>query len=280
MKTGEDGMQLTDEQIARYRRDGFLVFPELFSPREVAAMKGDLQRLEAEVRSDLVVRERGSGSAKTLYRVHEADGETASPPFQAAARSPRLLRPAQQLLDDPDLYIYHTKCNRKAAIDGSIWQWHQDYGTWRNDGTQKPDLTTALVMLDEATEANGCLYFIPGSHRLGLLDAELDDRTTSYKLWVIPKERLIGIMEDSPEPVAITGRPGTVAFFHCNLLHGSGHNMSRHDRWQVYFVYNRTANRPQDVPDARPDHVRSVNFAPLRIGSDMIPDARMPAVAR
>lgn len=270
-------MRLSDEQIARYHRDGFLVFPELFSPGEVEAMKRELQRLET-IDTDHVVRERGSGSAKTLYRVHEADGPTASPAFRAAGQSPRLLEPAQQLLDDPDLYIYHTKCNRKAAIDGSIWQWHQDYGTWMHDGTPEPTLTTAMVMLDEATEANGCLYFIPGSHRLGLLDAELDDRTTSYKLWVLPKDRLIGIMERSPEPVAITGRPGTVAFFHPTILHGSGHNMSRHDRWQIYYVYNRAANRPRDVADPRPDYVRSTNWTPLRVGSDDIL-AGQPALA-
>jgi ectoine hydroxylase len=271
-------MRLSDEQLAHYQRDGFLIFPELLSADEIAAMKSELQRLEG-VDTDLIVRERDSGSVKTLYRVHEADGATASPPFRAAGRSPRLLSPAQQLLNDEDLYLYHTKCNRKAAIDGSIWQWHQDYGTWKNDGTPEPELTTALIMMDEATEANGCLYFIPGSHRLGLLDAEMDDRTTSYKFYVIPKQQLIGIMERSPEPVAITGKPGTVVFFHCNILHGSGHNMSRHDRWQVYFVYNRVANHPLDVANPRPDYVRSTNWAPLRVESDDML-ARQPVLAK
>ena len=107
----------------------------------------------------------------------------------------------------------------------------------------------------------------------------MDDRTTSYKFYVIPKQQLIAIMERSPEPVAITGKPGTVVFFHCNILHGSGHNMSRHDRWQVYFVYNCVANHPLDVANPRPDYVRSTNWAPLRVESDDML-ARQPILAK
>jgi ectoine hydroxylase len=77
-------------------------------------------------------------------------------------------------------------------------------------------------------------------------------------------------MMRSPEPVPITGEPGTVVFFHPNLLHASGHNLSRHDRWAIYVVYNQVANRPVDVPNPRPDYVRSTNFAPLKLGADDI----------
>jgi ectoine hydroxylase-related dioxygenase (phytanoyl-CoA dioxygenase family) len=85
-------------------------------------------------------------------------------------------------------------------------------------------MTTALAMLHEVTELNGCLYFIPGSQRHGYIESEMHDRTTSYRLWVVPKADLLRIMADSPEPVSILGQPGTVVFFHCNILHASGHN--------------------------------------------------------
>ncbi len=271
-------MQLTASQLEQYRRDGFLIVAELFSPAEVAAMKAELTRIQ-QIDTDHLVRERNGGIAKTIYRVHEADGPTASKPFHAAARCPRLLQPAQQLLEDEQLYIYHTKCNLKTAIDGSVWQWHQDYGTWKQDGVPSPDLTTALVMLDEPTEIGGCLYFIPGSHKYGLIEPEFDDRTTSYKLWVVPKQKLLEIMEAGPEPVRIVGKPGTVVFFHPNILHGSGHNLSRHDRWQVYYVYNQVANKPGAVPNPRPDYVRSTNFKPLVMGSDAILDSAAPLAA-
>lgn len=271
-------MKLTPEQVARYDRDGFLIFEGLFTPEEVAAMKRELERIRT-IDTDHLVRERNGGIAKTIYRVHETDGPTASPLFRAGALSPRLLEPARQLLRDEALYIHHTKCNLKTAIDGSVWQWHQDYGAWKRDGIAKSDMTTALIMLDAPTELSGCLYFIPGSHRRGDLASEMDDRTTSYKLWVVPKQDLLAIMEESPEPVPLLGKPGTVVFFHCNILHASGHNLSRHDRWHIYYVYNTVANHATAVPNPRPDYVRSTNFAPLPLGTDDVLSALRPAAA-
>jgi ectoine hydroxylase len=261
-------MRLTPEQLAAYRRDGFVILPEHFSTAEVAAMKADLARIQG-IDTDHLVREKTGGVAKTIYRVHEADGPTRSPIFHAASRAPRLLEPARQLLEDEALYIHHTKCNLKTAIDGSVWQWHQDYGSWQRDGIPTPHLTTALVMLDEPTEINGCLYFIPGSHREGSLEAEFND-ATGYRFYVVPKGRLLELMRRSPDPVPIIGKPGTVVFFDCNIVHASGHNLSRHDRWQVYVVYNQVANKPEAVPNPRPDYVRSVNYTPLQTGSDDI----------
>lgn len=271
-------MQLTHDQLAAYRRDGFLVLPGLFSAAEVSAMKADLRRIQG-IDTDHLVREKSGGVAKTIYRVHEADGPTSSAVFHGAARAPRLLAPARQLLSDDALYIHHTKCNLKTAIDGSVWQWHQDYGSWQRDGIAEPRLTTALIMLDEPTPMNGCLYFIPGSHRRASLESEFND-ATGYKFYVVPKQRMLDLMKDSPEPQAIVGKPGTVVFFDCNIVHASGHNLSRHDRWQVYLVYNLVANKPGDVANPRPDYVRSVNFKPLALGEDDIlsRDARSAAV--
>ncbi len=272
-------MLLSPAELARYERDGYLVLPGLLWPPEVAAMKAELARIQG-IDTDHLVREKHGGIAKTIYRVHEADGPTASVPFHRASRAPRLLGPARQLLADDALYLHHSKCNLKTAIDGSVWAWHQDYGTWRRDGVPAPHLTTALLMLDEPSEIGGCLYFIPGSHKLGELAPEFDE-STGYRFWVVPKPTLLEVMAHAPPPQPITGVPGTVVFFHPNILHASGHNLSRHDRWQVYLVYNQVANRPHDVPSPRPDYVRSVNFAPLTLGSDALLDAEAPApVAR
>ena len=69
-------------------------------------------------------------------------------------------------------------------------------------------------------------------------------------------------------PVAVAGKAGDAALFHCNLFHASGHNLSPQNRWQAYFCYNTVANRPADVDDPRPDHVRSRNWTPLELIDD------------
>ncbi len=259
-------MKLTSGQIAQYDRDGFLHFPEFFSTAEVEAMRREVQRV-SEIDTEMVVREGTSRVPKIMFRMHETGGATASPVFNAAVRLPRTLGVAQQLLRDDALYLHHTKVNIKAAIEGSIWPWHQDYGSWFNDGIERPTMLTMMVGLDASKEMNGCLYFIPGTHVIGRVDPYFDT-STAYKVWSLTPTDMKRIIAEYGEPVAITGKPGSLTVFDCNLVHASGHNLSAQDRWQAYFCYNTVANRPRDVEKPRPDYVRSRNWTPLEIGTD------------
>jgi ectoine hydroxylase len=259
-------MRLTANQIARYDRDGFLHFPEFFSADEVAVLRREVDRV-SKIQSEMVVREGAEQRPKAMFRMHESDGDTASPAFQAAVRVPRTLGLAQQLARDEVLYLHHTKVNIKAAIEGSIWPWHQDFGSWRLDGIERPDVITVMIGLDTAKEMGGCLYFLPGSHRNGRLDPYLDG-STAYKVWSVTPKDVKEMIAEHGEPVAITGKAGSMTVFHCNLLHASGHNLSANDRWQAYFCYNPVANRPKDVEKPRPDWVRSRNWKPLETVAD------------
>ena len=257
-------MELTPAQLAQYERDGFLIFPDLFGPAEIAVLRQEVARL-AKLDTEEVFREH-TGGVKSIFRVHEEDGATRSPPFRALVRTPRVLRPVQQVLRG-DAYVYHTKINAKPAIEGTIWMWHQDYNAWSKDGCPTPNMATFNVMLDDTSELSGGLYIIPGSHRLGLLES-VYDTSTGYKLWVIPKEKMIEVLRNSPSPVAVTGRAGTGVLFHCNVLHASGHNLSGEDRWHVYVSCNAVANKPVLGPNPRPDWVVSRNWHPLPIEDD------------
>ncbi len=261
-------MELTERQVEQFQRDGFLIFPALFSPEEVERLREEAERV-AGLDAECVFREGSSGLPKTMFRLHAQDGPTASPAYHAAAHAPRILRPARQALGTDEVYIHHCKVNMKAAIEGSAWPWHQDFGTWHLDGIEEPSMATFLVMLDEATEMNGCLYFLPGSHRDGRVDPYLDN-STAYSLWASKPETMKAAMNALPEPVAVTGPPGTAALFHCNLLHASGHNLSATDRWHTYFCFNACANRPRDVENPRPDYVRSTDWRPMVEGADAI----------
>jgi ectoine hydroxylase len=229
-------------------------------------MRREVARV-SRIDCEMVVREGSERNPKAMFRMHEKDGPTASPVLYAAVRLPRTLGLAQQLLRDEELYLHHTKVNIKAAIEGSVWPWHQDYGSWANDGIQRPDLLTIMVGLDPATEMNGCLYFLPGSHVHGRLDPYFDT-STAYKVWSVTPADMKRMIAEHGEPVAITGKAGSLTVFHCNLMHASGHNLSANDRWQAYFCYNTCANRPRDVEKPRPDWVRSRNWTPLETVRD------------
>src|SRR5260370_31548892 len=140
-------MRLTVEQRARYERDGFLIFDALFARDEIEVLRREVARV-AKVETDVVVREGEARAPKSLFRLHESDGPTASPMFRAACRLPRTLGVAQQLLGDADLYLHHSKVNVKTAIEGSVWPWHQDYGSRRAGALPAPHMPTLMHPLD------------------------------------------------------------------------------------------------------------------------------------
>jgi ectoine hydroxylase len=263
MLAKEDAMKLSAEQVKAYECDGFLVLPNLLDSAEVALLKSELARA-SRVEDERIIREK-VGAPRIIYGLHEVDGPTGSAAYDALIRSSRVLEPARQLLDD-EVYAYHTKCNFKEAIDGAIWQWHQDYANWKAwDAAPRADgMLTAMVMLDKATEMSGCLYFVRGSHRLGLLQPDYDNATTSFGIWSVPKQKMIEMMDELGEPVPIVGEPGTVVLFHANMVHGSGHNMSPRARGQAYLVYNGMSNLLGQVDKPRPDYKANRRAVPLQ----------------
>ena len=166
-------MTLTKEQLRQFDEEGYLFFPNYFSPDETAILKAEIPGVFQQRREEYV-REKSGDVVRTAFAVH-----TYHPVFKALVHHPRFVEPAEQFLRDRT-YIHQFKINGKAAFDGDVWQWHQDYGTWANDD-QMPAARAmnVAIFLDEVNEFNGPLMFIPGSHRQGVLDAAHDTSTTS-----------------------------------------------------------------------------------------------------
>ncbi|TMH39020.1 MAG: phytanoyl-CoA dioxygenase, partial [Betaproteobacteria bacterium] len=89
-------MQLTEQQVAQFNRDGYLIFPGRFSKAEVAVLRAETARL-AHIQCETVIRER-TGGVRSIFRVHEEDGATRSAAFRALVRTPRVLEPTRQAL--------------------------------------------------------------------------------------------------------------------------------------------------------------------------------------
>lgn len=256
---------LTEAQLFQYRRDGYLVLADLFSAEEVSVLSAETARLSA-ISTPLIKRER-SGAARSIMASHEDGGDTASPAFRALSRCPRILGPVTRILETDELYIHHSKINVKRAFVGGIYSWHQDFGTWQRDGIRGDEILTVMVMLDDAAEISGALYFVPGSHRAGTISHVEDPEIGALNPWSVDRRGLAEVLQETP-PVPVLGRAGTTVIFHSNLVHGSGHNMSQRDRRQVYLVYNPQANRPRDIANPRPEFVCSRECRPVRAGRD------------
>ena len=247
-------MKLTDRQIAQFRDDGFLILPSLFSPDEVEVLKAELPRLFAERRPENF-REKRSDAVRTAMALHRR-----SDVYARLVRHPRLVEPARQILGD-DLYIQQVKVNAKAAFSGDVWQWHYDFATHHGeDGVPEPLALNLHVLLDEATEFNGPIVFIRGSHKRGAAPAVLDTETTSYPLWVVDNETVAGLAAEGGL-VAAKGPPGTVLIFGDTLVHGSSINMTPWPRTIFSLILNPVSNAL--TRRNRPEHQHHRDLSPV-----------------
>lgn len=247
-------MRLADEQVRRFHEEGYLFLPRVFSPDEVAVLLREVPGILAQRRPENV-REKTGDVVRTAFAVH-----TYNEAFRRLSRHPRIIRPAEQLLGGP-VYIHQFKINVKAAFDGDVWQWHQDYGTWaRDDLMPEPRALNVAVFLEEVTEFNGPLYFIPGSHRRGSLEAGHDVETTSYPLWTLDHATVARLAGEGGL-VAPRGPAGCVLLFHCNLVHASPPNISPWGRAIVYLSACHVDNHIRQFK--RPPWIAHRDFTPV-----------------
>lgn len=264
-------MQLSDQQLRDLETDGFIILPDCFSQAEVEAIRGRLPRLFAEDNEANVI-ERHSGEVRTAMGLHLRDDL-----FADLVRHPRLIEPALQILNEP-VYVQQVKVNVKAAFSGEVWQWHTDFATHHeDDGVTLPLALNLHILLDEVTEFNGPLYFLPGSHRANEHPSRLDDETTSYPLWVTDLDR-VRDMANKFGMVSATGKPGTVLIFHDTLLHGSPNNMSPWDRSIFSLIVNPVSNAY--TAPTRPDHKHHRDLTPIEpLADDCLGRYGTPAAA-
>ena len=257
-------MKLTDAQREELEAKGFVILPDRFSRAEVAAIRSRLPALFSQ-RDEANVIERGSGVVRTAMGLHLRDAL-----FADLVRHPRLIEPARQVLGEP-IYVQQVKVNVKAAFSGEIWQWHTDFATHREeDGVRAPLALNLHILLDEVTEFNGPLYFLPGSHRESERAASLDEETTSYPLWVTDDDRVREMAKRSGI-VAAKGNPGTVLLFHDTLIHGSPNNMSPWDRAIFSLIVNPVSNAY--TKPTWPDYKHHRDLTPIEtVGDDCLND--------
>lgn len=208
---------LSAAQIERFDEDGFLVVDGLFSADEVEVLRQactapeDRQWEEAE------------------HLVHALELTVRHTAFLELARDRRIVSRLTPLLG-PDIQLQHSKlAAQPVQRQKGGFGWHQDFAFFPHTNT---DLVAVMVMLDDATEENGCMHMIRGSHKLGLLDHIGDDglfvgRCNEAHVWEDHPERIVPVMP----------KAGGISIHHCLMLHSSGPNPSGRPRRGLVFQY-------------------------------------------
>ena len=247
-------MKLTADQTEQFDSEGYLFFPDAFSAREIEIVREEIPAIFAMEREE-VWREKDGKAVRTAFAAHQYNEV-----FRVLSNHSRLIEPVMQLLGGP-VYIHQNKINGKAAFDGEVRQWHQDYGTWaRDDLMPEPRAMNIALFLDEVTEFNGPLMLIPRSHRAGKLEAGHDLQTTSYPLWTLDKATVTRLAEDGGM-VAPKGKAGSVLLFHCNIVHSSPPNISPWNRTILYLSLCHVDNHIRQFK--RPEWIAHRDFTAI-----------------
>jgi ectoine hydroxylase len=255
IKTGGRAVKLSQEQLEFFHHEGWLFLPELFSPEEVDLLAREAVGIYDTNRPE-VWREK-SGAPRTAFAAHLYNEA-----FGILGAHPRMIGPVEQLFGE-QVYMHQFKINAKSAFTGDVWQWHQDYGTWkRDDGMPEPRAMNIAIFLDEVMPING-------SHDLA---------TTSYPLWTLDEETVTRLVKQGGI-VAPTGKPGGMLMFHGNLVHGSAGNITPYPRKIVYLTLNAVSNYIRTP--TRPEYIAHRDFAPIKTVEDdaLVRLARAPRQA-
>jgi ectoine hydroxylase len=268
-------MNLTEEQLDTYREQGLLIVKDVFSREEIELMKAEIQRLKSENHPTNLLEIDGK-TMRALHGCHEN-----SKIMSNLVRHPKLLIPAQQMLGG-DVYVHQFKVSMKAAFDGDVWKWHQDFMYWHHeDGLPEPRAVTVAIYLNDVTDFNSPTWIVPRVHKEGLLkhrDPNLrkpsdpnrpgwhDNVVADFKY--ILEDDVVTRIADRFGIVSATGPAGTIFFFHASAPHASTHNLSPYERIVILVTYNSLDNLPRtNVPDSttiRPQFLVNQNYSPLR----------------
>jgi len=239
---------LSAEQLRRYEEQGFLTFDAFFSPTEVAALQGELRRLDADrarLDPETLVLEPDGDALRSVFRVHEQSGLVA-----ALACDARLRDVARFLLDD-EVYVHQSRLNWKPGFHGREFYWHSDFETWHvEDGMPRMRAFSVSIALTENNEWNGPLMLIPGSHHhyvtcVGETPAEHYKQSLRRQEIGVPDPASLTWLAERGGIMAPKGPPGSVTLFDCNMMHGSGSNLSPWPRSNAFLVFNAVSNRLQ-----------------------------------
>jgi ectoine hydroxylase len=224
-------MVLTDEQIASYHADGYVILPDFFSP-ELMELLLRIARSDQRMLAGAADRLDTQGRVSRLSLRYDLPEDM----YSAFVRSQRLVGAMEQLLRT-EVYHYHHKMMLKEPRVGGAWEWHQDYGYWYQNFLRSA-MASCMIAVDRAHRGNGCLQVLQGSQRYGRIEhGKAGDQVGAAS------DRVEAIEKHCPK-VYCEVEPGSVLFFHSNLLHRSDPNLSPDPRWSLICCYSAADNTP------------------------------------
>jgi len=236
--------KLSEEQVIFYKENGYVDNIKLFDEDQINSLRDALEELtDPQHPGHGLFHEFHSNQSinPNTVLLHALGAWRISPAFHDILWNPAFLMPASQLLGGA-VRFWHDQIFSKPGKHGGVVAWHQDYSYWIR--TVPMNHLTCWVSLDDADQGNGCLWYVPGSHRWNLLDMpELAGDMNEIFEFLSEEQR------EQFKPVPIELKKGYCTFHHPLMLHGSYENKSdRPRRGIVTNVFEDGTKSDSDSP--------------------------------
>jgi ectoine hydroxylase-related dioxygenase (phytanoyl-CoA dioxygenase family) len=233
---------LTEAQRQQFDADGFLPSRPILTRDEVLDIRDRVDHISqnlSKYESQLYEVEAAHSDKPEEVVCHYLGAWLVDSKLRELVYDPRLTEPAAQLLGVERLRFWHDQVFYKPAMHPGVVPWHQDYSYWTRVAPAKH--ITINLMLDDADEKNGCLQFIPGSHRWGLLPSlPFDSPLEKIRELLTPEQAAKFQPQFAPVPA------GSATFHHSHTLHGSAGNQSNRPRRALVINYMCAQTRVAD----------------------------------
>jgi hypothetical protein len=245
--------RLSEAQVNQFHHDGYLPGIRLLNDDQLGVLRQELAELiqpdhdGSDLWYEYHSNESGDPSA-VLF--HALGAWRIKPGLHDILWHPAMTTPAAQLLGG-SVRFWHDQLFCKPAHDGGVVSWHQDYSYWTR--TQPMAHLTCWIGLDDATTENGCVHYVPRSHRWELLPTTNLAKGMDAVLDILSPVQRAGF-----RPVPCELKAGEAVFHHPLMLHGSYENRSPRPRRAVVINMFR-------------DGTLSAADEPLLSGVDPIP---------
>jgi ectoine hydroxylase-related dioxygenase (phytanoyl-CoA dioxygenase family) len=217
--------ELTAAEVEHFHERGYLAPVRTLDDKQVDALRVELTELMDPSRPghELFYEFHSNESTDpSTVLFHALGAWRISPGFHDLLWNPAFVVPASQLLDGA-VRFWHDQLFCKPPHRGGVVAWHQDYSYWTR--TAPMAHLTCWIALDDATAENGCLQYVPGSHRWSLLPITgLAGGMDAIAEVLTPEQRT------QFKPVAVELRKGEASFHHPLMVHGSSENRSTRPR--------------------------------------------------
>jgi hypothetical protein len=218
--------RLSREQLEMFEEFGYISNIKMLEEWQVDQLNHELEAIAdpAHPAHDLFYEFHSNESADAdAVLFHALGAWRISVGFHDVIWNPAFVKAASQILGNRAIRFWHDQLFCKPALHGGVVAWHQDYSYWTR--TVPLQHLTCWVGLDDATQENGCLYYIPGSHRWGLLEKpELAGDMGGLNKYLSEQQKA------EFKPVPIEMKKGYATFHHPLMVHGSFANHSSKSR--------------------------------------------------